>query len=527
MSTQPANIISQTHAFKSEVKDRSDKLMNYFLACHFLVGLALAGFYGTWFIAIGVGGISLLAYYSAKIALPDSNLYQYVLGVVLGIFMAQFIYQMHGLFEMHFFAFIGSALLITYQQWKLQIPLTIVVVIHHGLLGYMQDIGYSQVYFTQLNYFDLQTFIIHVILAAVVFFICGLWAYQLRKNNERQIVQTIKMGELEKEAQLSVERAKIADALEERNTILESITDAFFAVDHDWVVLYWNNMAEKELSVPKHKVLNQNLWDIFADSVDSESYRQYHQAMKTRRAVHFEDYYAVLKKWYEISAYPSANGISVYFKDITERKLSEIRITESEKRYSDLFHLSPQPMWVFDVATTMFLDVNEAAIAHYGYSRDEFLSMSIKQIRPDEDVKLVEQIILKKKAEKHVHHEQVFRHRIKTGRIIYVDVQSTTITHRGKQAKVVLANDITERLKYVKAVEEQNEKLKEISWMQSHMVRAPLAKIIGLVPLINDNAENMSERSKMLKYLQQSANELDEIIGSINTKTEIVEITAK
>src|SRR3569833_1667392 len=197
MSTQPANIISQTHAFKSEVKDRSDKLLFFFLACLFLVGLALAGFFGSWFIVIGVGGISLLAYYSAKIALPDSNLYQYVLGVVLGIFMAQFIYQMHGLFEMHFFAFIGSALLITYQQWKLQIPLTIVVVIHHGLLGYMQDIVYSQVYFTQLNYFDLQTFIIHVILAAVVFFICGLWAYQLRKNNERQIVQTIKMGELE------------------------------------------------------------------------------------------------------------------------------------------------------------------------------------------------------------------------------------------------------------------------------------------------------------------------------------------
>ena len=193
---------------------------------------------------------------------------------------AQFIYQMHGLFEMHFFAFIGSALLITYQQWKLQIPLTIAVVIHHGLLGYLQDLGYSRVYLTQLNNFDLQTFIIHATLAAIVFFICGLWAYQLRQNNERQIVQTIKMGELEKEAQLSVERAKIADALEERNTILESITDAFFAVDNNWIVTYWNNMAEKELRVPKHKVLDQHLWEVFTDSVNTESYRQYQQAMK-------------------------------------------------------------------------------------------------------------------------------------------------------------------------------------------------------------------------------------------------------
>src|ERR1700741_4430613 len=139
--------------------------MNYFLACPFFYGLALAGYFGTWLIAIGVGGISLLAYYSAKIFLPGSSLYQYVLSAVLGIFMAQFIYQMHGLFEMHFFAFIGSALLITYQKWKLQIPLTIVVVVHHATLGYLQDIGYSQVYFTQLDFFALQTFIIHVLLA--------------------------------------------------------------------------------------------------------------------------------------------------------------------------------------------------------------------------------------------------------------------------------------------------------------------------------------------------------------------------
>jgi len=521
-----AHIINQTHAFKQEVKKRSDTLMNYFLACFFLVGLALAGFYGTWLIAIGVGGISILAYYSAKIALPDSNLYQYVLSVVLGIFMAQFIYQMHGLFEMHFFAFIGSALLITYQQWKLQIPITIVVVIHHGLLGYLQNIGYSQVYFTQLNYFELQTFIIHVVLAAIVFFICGLWAYQLRKYNKMQIVQTIKMGELEKEAQVAIERAKIAEALEERNTILESITDAFFAVDHNWIVLYWNNMAEKELYVPKHKVLNKDLWEVFADLVDSESHRQYQQAMKTRQAAHFEDYYAMLEKWYEISAYPSASGLSVYFKDITERKLSEIRLTESEKRYSDLFHLSPLPMWVFDCSTTMFLDVNEAAIKHYGYSRDEFLSMSIKDIRPREDVEIVEQIVQAKRTDKQVHHEQFFRHCTKDRRIIYVDIQSTSITYRNINARVILANDVTERLNYVKAVEEQNEKLKEISWTQSHMVRAPLTKIIGLISLLRDRHESVTEREKMLDYLLRASNELDGIIGSINAKSKIVELPA-
>src|SRR5258707_2477477 len=204
----------QTDHFREEVKKRSDKLMNYFLVGFFLAGLIFAGYFETFSIALGIGGISLLAYYSTKFALPDSDLYQYVLSAVLAIFMAQYIYQLHGLFEMHFFAFIGSAMLITYQNWKLQIPILLVVVIHHASLGYLQNIGFSQVYFTQLGYLDLQAYIIHIILAAVIFFICGLWSYQLKKYSEIQIGQTMEMGRLQKEAVLSLERKQNQEALE-------------------------------------------------------------------------------------------------------------------------------------------------------------------------------------------------------------------------------------------------------------------------------------------------------------------------
>jgi two-component system sensor histidine kinase/response regulator len=203
--------------FQTEIKDRSDRLMDYFLPVHFALGIALASFYDTWLIAFGVGGLCLLAYYTAKIALPQSSLYQYVLGIVLGIFMAQYIYQMHGLFEMHFFAFISSALLITYQNWKLQLPLLIVVTIHHATFSYLQDIGFGGIFFTQLNYFDLQTFIIHILLTGVIMFICGLWAYQLRKYNELRIVQTLEMADLQREAQLSLERKRNEEVLAAAN----------------------------------------------------------------------------------------------------------------------------------------------------------------------------------------------------------------------------------------------------------------------------------------------------------------------
>jgi len=205
---------TQTDYFRALVKRRSDNLMNYFLIGFFIVGLLLAGYYDTWGIAVGVGGLSLVAYYSVKLLLPASDLYQYVLSATLAIFMAQYIYQLHGLFEMHFFAFIGCAILITYQNWKLQIPLLIIVGLHHGIFNYLQYKGNTDIYFSQLNYLDWQTFAIHILLTTVIVFICGLWAYQLKKSGEIQIAQTVQMAGLQREATVLMERKRNADELE-------------------------------------------------------------------------------------------------------------------------------------------------------------------------------------------------------------------------------------------------------------------------------------------------------------------------
>jgi len=120
----------------------SDTIINYFLLFYFIAGLLFAFFTTPGPSASVWEGLSLLAYYFTRFALPGSNLHQYVLSAVLGIFMAQYIYQMHGLFEMHFFAFIGSAILITYQNWRLQIPIMVVIVLHHGIFGYLQNLGF-------------------------------------------------------------------------------------------------------------------------------------------------------------------------------------------------------------------------------------------------------------------------------------------------------------------------------------------------------------------------------------------------
>jgi len=217
-------------AYLEQVKHKSDKLMNYFLVSFFICGLLLAFFYDTWLVGIGIGSLSLIAYYCTKLLLPGSNAYQYIVSLVFSIFMAQFIYQMHGLFEMHFIAFIGSTILITYQNWKLQIPLALFVLVHHAVFGYLQYIGYDKVYFTQLDYMTLQTFIIHGILATTVVFICGLWAWRLKKSSETQIEQTYEMGRFQEE---QLQRKALLQSNDELRKSNKELDRFVYSVSHD------------------------------------------------------------------------------------------------------------------------------------------------------------------------------------------------------------------------------------------------------------------------------------------------------
>lgn len=232
----------QIEKFSKEIKEKSDVLINYFLVSYFIIGVLLAIFSDTWLIAFGVGGLSLVAYYVSKITLPHSDLYQYVLGAVIGIFMAQFIYQMHGLFEMHFFAFIGSAMLITYRNWKLQIPLAIVVFIHHAAFGYLQFVGFDKIYFTQLEYMSLQTFIIHCSLAASIFILCAKWAYDFNRTERDLMQKSFEIGKLEEANSqkdvlvamgdnLKASNQKLREVNNELARIFNNVEEVLFSLD--------------------------------------------------------------------------------------------------------------------------------------------------------------------------------------------------------------------------------------------------------------------------------------------------------
>lgn len=132
---------------------------------------------------------------------------------------------------------------------------------------------------------------------------------------------------------------------------------------------------------------------------------------------------------------------------------------EWEKNCKELFQLSPQPMWVYDVNTLCFLDVNEAAIIHYGYSREEFLNMTIKDIRPQEDLFILEEATRIVREEKQKHTKRIYRHRKRDGMLIDVQIQSNILEFGDTLAELILVTDITAILQSEREIRASKEEL--------------------------------------------------------------------
>jgi PAS domain S-box-containing protein len=129
--------------------------------------------------------------------------------------------------------------------------------------------------------------------------------------------------------------------------------------------------------------------------------------------------------------------------EISERKKAEAELIKSEEHYRQLFESNPLPMWLYDLETLRFVDVNEAAIAHYGYSQEEFLAMTIRDIRPPEELSRLNDSL----AEPRQSREQsgLRKHRKKDGSVIDVEFISYNTLFFNRPARLVLASDITER----------------------------------------------------------------------------------
>ena len=178
----------------------------------------------------------------------------------------------------------------------------------------------------------------------------------------------------------------------------------------------------------------------------------------------------------QISAYFVNNELNtlIVLRDISERQEMVDALRKSEENYRLLFLNNPIPLWVMDRQTLAFLAVNDAAVLHYGYTKEEFLSMTLKDIRPEEDIAVFLENV--KKGEGQLREPGVWRHRKKDGTIIYAEITTHDLEFERKSARLVLANDVTKR----KEAEEELTKTKIL--LEQTFEQSPIPMVLVSMP---------------------------------------------
>jgi len=242
--------------------------------------------------------------------------------------------------------------------------------------------------------------------------------------------------------------------------------------DNDFRVSRWAPSAERLFGWEAHEVMGKRVsdWDlVFPDDLEAVfevGYRQ--RQAKERHGVsrnrnYTKDGKVLHCEWYNSTLYDNDGhlvSILSLVLDVTASKRIENALRESEEQYRLLFESNPHAMWVYDLENLKFLAVNDSAIDHYGYSGEEFLSMTIRDIRPPEDVQALSDYLSSPNAG--LDRAGEWRHRKKDGTVINVEITSHRLDFGGRPAEFVLANDITERKHAERALRESEDRYRDL-----------------------------------------------------------------
>jgi two-component system, cell cycle sensor histidine kinase and response regulator CckA len=252
--------------------------------------------------------------------------------------------------------------------------------------------------------------------------------------------------------------------------IIEKSFDAVDLVGADGSLIYSSPSSVRLLGVPVEEQLGRDAFELLHPD-DRNAVREVFgrlvltpgaSADSVHRIRHADGRYL----WLEFRATnllfdPDLRAVVLNFRDVSDRVAADEAMRESERRYRELFESNPHPMWVYDTETLRFLAVNDAAVQQYGYARDEFLAMTVADIRPPEDVPALRADVLE--PAHRLQTRGVWRHRWKDGTLRDVEVAAHSQTFVGRPARLVLALDVTDRLRAERELRRTVELLKAVA----------------------------------------------------------------
>lgn len=316
------------------------------------------------------------------------------------------------------------------------------------------------------------------------------------------------------------------------HTLVQTIPDLIWLKDKDGAYLSCNTLFESLVGVREEEIIGKTDYDLFGKE-DAEFFRENdRKAMINGKSTKNEEWLTfsddgrrVLVDVIKTPMYDSKGkfvGVLGMGHDITIRKRAEEALRESEENYRYLFANNPQPMWIFDLETLGFLEVNKAATDHYGYSKEEFMKMTLKDLRSVEDRSYFQNKTFRTDDSSGPIGE--YRHAKKNGEIIFVEVSAHTVFYQGRKARHVLVHDITDRkraeseitLKNEELIQAHAEKDKFFSII-AHDLRSPFSSFLGLTQVMAEELPNltMTQVQEIAVSMKNSATNLHQLLENL------------
>jgi len=325
---------------------------------------------------------------------------------------------------------------------------------------------------------------------------------------------------------------KAIKILEEKNDILESISDGFYAVDKQWIVTYWNKKAEEINNLKRENIVGKHFWEIFKDAQDTDFYKNNQIAMLTGVSTNYEEYYNTLDKWFEVTVYPSESGLSAYFKDITQKKKSEIELIEANERFEKVAEATTDAIYDWGIINdTHYWGIGFETILGYDLNNENPATRLWTNQIHEEDVERVKKSLYKSiDNPKILKWAEEYRFIKKDGATVFVIDKGIFIRdHQGKALRMVGAiTDLTkqknqelelkalnESLKnYTSELERSNKELEQFAFITSHDLQEPLRMITSFMDQLKRKYENQLDEKALLyiNYATDGAKRMKQII---------------
>ncbi len=259
----------------------------------------------------------------------------------------------------------------------------------------------------------------------------------------------------ETEEALRESERNLAEADREKSDILGSISDCFYALDKDLRFIFVNKAAEKMWNLSQADLIGHKIEDVFVGLIDT-SLSKFRQVLEEQIPQHYEIYSKVIQRWGEMRVYPTRNGLSIYFQDITERKRAEEALQRSEERFRQLADSTFEGILIHDKG--VILDVNQALTRLTGYHYEEAIGKSaLTFIAPESQKEVLHRLQNPSVATFEISLMK------KDGTTCLMEAAGKDITYGGKVVRVVALRDITEREQADEALRKSEERFRQLA----------------------------------------------------------------